>query len=108
MNQAALDRIHQLVTENPVVLFMKGTPGFPQCGFSNTAAQAVKACGVEFRSVNVLLDPEIFENLKHYANWPTFPQLYIKGELIGGADITKELFDKGELQKLLEGLPAKN
>lgn len=101
MNEKALARIRQIVTDNPVVLFMKGTPMFPQCGFSNTAAQALKACGAEFFAVNVLMDPEVYDNLKDYANWPTFPQLYIKGELIGGADITKELYEKGELQQLL-------
>ncbi len=101
MNQAALDRIRDIVTQNPVVLFMKGTPVFPQCGFSNVAAQAVKACGVDFVAVNVLMEPDIYENLKYYANWPTFPQLYVKGELVGGADITKELYEKGELQAML-------
>lgn len=101
MNEKALARIRQIVTDNPVVLFMKGTPQFPMCGFSNTASQALRACGAEFFAVNVLMDQEIFDNLKDYANWPTFPQLYIKGELIGGADITKELYEKGELQQLL-------
>ena len=101
MDQNTLDRIKQIVTENPVVLFMKCTPQFPQCGFSNVAAQALKACGAEFHAVNVLMDPEIFEKLKHYANWPTFPQIYINGELIGGADIAKEMYEKGELQALL-------
>lgn len=103
MNEQVLERIGQIVTQHPVVLFMKGTPQFPQCGFSNVAAQALRACGADFFAVNVLMDPEIFDNLKFYANWPTFPQLYIKGELIGGADITKELYEKGELQQLLEG-----
>jgi len=101
MNQNTLDRIKQIVTGHPVVLFMKGTPQFPQCGFSNVAAQVLRACGTEFFAVNVLQDPEIFENLKYYANWPTFPQIYINGELIGGADISKEMFEKGELQQLL-------
>src|SRR5574340_590974 len=78
-----LDRIRDQVTNNSIVLYMKGTPQFPQCGFSARAAQVLQACGVkDFLAVNVLADPEIFENLKHYANWPTFPQLYIKGELI--------------------------
>jgi monothiol glutaredoxin len=104
MDQVVLDRIKQIVTEHPVVLFMKGTPKFPQCGFSNVAAQVLNACGTEFFAVNVLQDPEIFENLKYYANWPTFPQIYINGELIGGADISKEMFEKGELQQLLAGL----
>jgi len=103
MNEQVLERIGQIVTQHPIVLFMKGTPQFPQCGFSNVAAQALRACGADFFAVNVLMDPEIFDNLKFYANWPTFPQLYIKGELIGGADITKELYEKGELQQLLEG-----
>ena len=98
------ERIKQTVTENPIVLYMKGTPQFPQCGFSGLATQVLNACGVDnFVAVNVLADPEVFENLKYYANWPTFPQLYIKGELIGGSDIMKEMYEKGELQKLVEG-----
>ncbi|MGD9786871.1 MAG: Grx4 family monothiol glutaredoxin [Sulfuricellaceae bacterium] len=101
MNEQVLERIRQIVTQHPVVLFMKGTPQFPQCGFSNVAAQALRASGADFFAVNVLMDSEIFDNLKYYANWPTFPQLYINGELIGGADITKELYEKGELQQLL-------
>lgn len=99
----ALDRIRDQVTTNTVVLYMKGTPQFPQCGFSSKAAQVLQACGVQdFLAVNVLADPEIFENLKHYANWPTFPQLYVKGELVGGCDIMVEMYQKGEIQKLLE------
>ena len=101
MNKAALERIGQIVNGHPVVLFMKGTPQFPHCGFSNLAAQVLKACGTEFFSVNVLADAEVYENLKDYANWPTFPQLYINGELIGGSDIAKEMYEKGELQQLL-------
>jgi monothiol glutaredoxin len=98
-----LDRIRDQVTSNTVVLYMKGTPQFPQCGFSSRAAQVLQACGLQdFLAVNVLADPEIFENLKHYANWPTFPQLYVKGELIGGSDIMIEMYQKGEMQKLLE------
>jgi len=86
---------------------MKGTPQFPQCGFSSRAAQVLQACGVkDFLAVNVLADPEIFENLKYYANWPTFPQLYVKGELIGGSDIMIEMYQKGEIQKLLEEAQA--
>ncbi|HSJ80306.1 MAG TPA: Grx4 family monothiol glutaredoxin [Thiobacillus sp.] len=99
----ALDRIRDQVTTNTVVLYMKGTPQFPQCGFSSRAAQVLQACGVnDFLAVNVLADPEIFENLKYYANWPTFPQLYVKGELVGGCDIMIEMYQKGEMQKLLE------
>lgn len=103
----ALDRIRDQVTTNTVVLYMKGTPQFPQCGFSSRAAQVLQACGLQdFLAVNVLADPEIFENLKHYANWPTFPQLYVKGELIGGCDIMIEMYQKGEIQKLLEEAQA--
>ncbi|MFZ3042949.1 MAG: Grx4 family monothiol glutaredoxin [Thiobacillus sp.] len=103
----ALDRIRDQVTTNTVVLYMKGTPQFPQCGFSSRAAQVLQACGVnDFLAVNVLADPEIFENLKYYANWPTFPQLYVKGELVGGCDIMIEMYQKGEMQKLLEEAKA--
>ena len=103
----ALDRIRDQVTTNTVVLYMKGTPQFPQCGFSSRAAQVLQACGVnDFLAVNVLADPEIFENLKYYANWPTFPQLYVKGELVGGCDIMIEMYQKGEIQKLLEEAQA--
>lgn len=99
---SALDRIREQVTGNNIVLYMKGTPQFPQCGFSSKAAQVLQACGVQdFLAVNVLADPEIFENLKYYANWPTFPQLYVKGELIGGCDIMIEMYQKGEMQPLL-------
>ena len=96
-----LERIKQQVESNPVVIFMKGTPQMPQCGFSSRATQALKAAGAEFAYVNVLEDPEIFQNLPRYANWPTFPQIYINGELIGGCDITLELYQSGELQKML-------
>ena len=103
----ALDRIRDQVTTNTVVLYMKGTPQFPQCGFSSRAAQVLQACGMnDFLAVNVLADPEIFENLKYYANWPTFPQLYVKGELVGGCDIMIEMYQKGEIQKLLEEAQA--
>lgn len=99
------ERIHQQVTSHPVVLYMKGTPQFPQCGYSATAAQVLKACGLnDFYAVNVLADQEIFFGLKDYANWPTFPQLYIKGELVGGADIMREMYQSGELQRLLAEL----
>ena len=98
----ALDRIRDQVTTNTVVLYMKGTPQFPQCGFSSKAAQVLQACGLqEFLAVNVLADPEIFENLPQYANWPTFPQLYVKGELVGGCDIMVDMYQKGEMQTLL-------
>lgn len=96
-----MQRIKQQVESHPVVLFMKGTPNMPQCGFSSRTAQALQACGAEFAHVNVLADPEIFQNLPRYANWPTFPQLYINGELVGGCDITLELYRTGELQEML-------
>jgi len=96
-----MERIDQAVKSNPVVIFMKGTPQMPQCGFSSRTAQALMECGKEFAHVNVLMDPEIFENLPRYANWPTFPQVYIKGELIGGCDITLEMYQKGELKKMI-------
>ena len=98
-----MERIREHVEKNPVVLFMKGTPQMPQCGFSSRAVEALKQCGKEFAYVNVLLDPVIFQNLPQYADWATFPQLYINGELVGGCDITVEMHEKGELQKLVDG-----
>ena len=99
----ALEKIKKTVTENPIVLYLKGTPQFPQCGFSGRAAQVLKACGVDkFVAVNVLADQEVFDNLRFYADFPTFPQLYIKGELIGGSDIMAAMYEQGELQKLIE------
>ncbi len=96
-------RIHETVTGSPVVLFMKGTPQFPQCGFSAKAVQILKACGVkDFATVNVLMEPEIRSGIKDYANWPTIPQLYIGGEFVGGSDIMTEMYETGELQKQLE------
>lgn len=105
--QIALDIIRKTVTENPVVLYMKGTPQFPQCGFSGRAAQVLKAAGVKnYVAVNVLEDPVSWNYLKFYADFPTFPQLYIKGELIGGSDIMLAMYEQGELQKLLEAALA--
>lgn len=98
----ALERIKEQVNSNPIIIYMKGTPKMPQCGFSARAAQALQACGVPFAYVNVLTDQEIFDNLPRFANWPTFPQIYVKGELIGGCDITLELYQKGELKPMLE------
>ncbi len=96
------DLIREQVTTHPVVLYMKGTPQFPQCGFSANAAAILKACGVtEYFSVNVLEDQDIREGVKQYANWPTIPQLYIKGQFVGGSDIMRELYQTGELQKML-------
>src|SRR5215210_7126727 len=96
------DTIRQQVTGHRVVLYMKGTPQFPQCGFSSAAVQMLKACGVaDFAAVNVLADPDIRQGVKEYANWPTIPQLYVNGEFVGGADIMREMFESGELQQLL-------
>ena len=96
-------RIHEQVTSHPVVLFMKGTPQMPQCGFSQLAVQVLQACGVtQFFTVNVLENPDIRQGIKEYANWPTIPQLYVNGEFVGGSDIMKEMYQSGELQKLLD------
>src|SRR5687767_4341368 len=101
-------RIKDQVTGNRVVLFMKGTPQFPQCGFSALAVQALNACGVQqFFSVNVLEEPDIRQGIKDFANWPTIPQLYVNGEFVGGSDIMKEMYQSGELQKLLEPVAQK-
>ena len=97
-----LERIKKQVTENPIILYMKGTPDFPQCGFSARTVQAIKSCGVEFAYVNIFEDEEVYRALPKFANWPTFPQLYVKGQLIGGCDITLDLQQSGELQKMLK------
>jgi monothiol glutaredoxin len=102
-----LQRIDEQVKNNPVVIYMKGTPQFPMCGFSSRAAAALQDCGVPFAYVNVLQDPEIFNNLPRYADWPTFPQIYIDGELVGGCDITLELHANGELKTMMEAAAAK-
>ena len=108
---AAMDikqRIHDQVTGHPVVLYMKGTPQMPQCGFSNLAVQVLNACGVhQFHSVDVLADAEVRQGIKEYANWPTVPQLYVNGEFVGGSDIMREMYQSGELQKLLQGIAQK-
>jgi monothiol glutaredoxin len=99
------DKIRQQVTANPVVLYMKGTPQVPQCGFSALAVQVLNACGVrDFYTVNVLAEADVRQGIKEYANWPTVPQLYVNGEFVGGSDIMREMYQSGELQKLLEGL----
>ncbi len=103
-----MDRIKQEVGSHPIVIFMKGTPQMPMCGYSSRTAQMLQACGVEFAHVNVLADPEVFENLPRFANWPTFPQVYVSGELIGGHDITMELFQKGELKPMLQAAAGKS
>jgi monothiol glutaredoxin len=97
------DEIKSQVTGHPVVLYMKGSPDFPQCGFSAAAVQMLRACGLqEFFSVNVLEEPAIRQGIKEYANWPTIPQLYVGGEFVGGSDIMREMFEAGELQKLVK------
>lgn len=101
------DTIREQITQSRVVLYMKGTPQFPQCGFSSSAVQMLKACGAEnFLSVNVLADAEIRQGIKDYANWPTIPQLYVGGEFVGGADIMREMYESGELRQLLAQQPA--
>ncbi|TAK44472.1 MAG: Grx4 family monothiol glutaredoxin [Betaproteobacteria bacterium] len=98
-------RIKEQVGKNPVVLYMKGTPQFPQCGFSSLAVQVLNACGVNrFYSVNVLEDAAIRQGIKEFANWPTIPQLYVNGEFIGGSDIIREMYESGELQKMLQSV----
>ena len=94
------EEIKNIVEGNPIVLFMKGSPDFPQCGFSMRTSEALKACEVEFTYVDVLAQPEMRANLPQYSNWPTFPQVFIKGELVGGCDITLDLYEKGELQTM--------
>lgn len=99
--------IKEQVTTNPVVLYMKGTPRAPMCGFSATAVQILQACNLPlFFSVNVLEEPEIRDGIKLFSNWPTIPQLYIRGEFVGGCDIMKEMYQSGELKTLLEGIAA--
>ena len=95
--------IKDQVTKNPVVLYMKGSPDFPQCGFSANAVGILRACGVEnFYSVNVLENPDIRQGIKEFANWPTIPQLYVNGEFVGGSDILREMYESGELKKVLQ------
>ena len=98
----SIEHIKTTVVENPIVLFMKGTPDFPQCGFSMRTVEALKACNAEFAYVDVLSEPEIRATLPSFSNWPTFPQVFINGELIGGCDIILEMFQKGELQTLID------
>jgi monothiol glutaredoxin len=99
------EKIKSTVTSNPVVLYMKGSPQMPMCGFSATATQILQLCGVEtFMAVDVLQDPEIRQGIKEFANWPTVPQLYVNGEFVGGSDIMREMYQSGELQKMLENV----
>lgn len=97
-----MEKIKQQVGSHPVLLYMKGTPDFPQCGFSARTTQVLKNMGVEFGHVNVLAEPEIRASLPKYSNWPTFPQLFVKGELVGGCDIVVEMHETGDFKKLLD------
>jgi monothiol glutaredoxin len=101
MMSDANDRIGEIVKANEVVLFMKGSPLFPQCGFSSRAITILEHLGVPFESVDVLQDPEVRQGIKEYSDWPTIPQLYVKGEFVGGSDIMMEMFESGELQQLV-------
>jgi monothiol glutaredoxin len=102
IEDAITKRIRQDITENDVVLFMKGTPVFPQCGFSATVVQVLSHLGVKFKGVDVLQDPGLRQGIKDFSNWPTVPQLYAGGEFIGGCDIIREMFQNGELQETLK------
>ncbi|MDJ0937277.1 MAG: Grx4 family monothiol glutaredoxin [Kiloniellales bacterium] len=101
MDKTINERIQQELDENQVVLFMKGTPVFPQCGFSATVVQVLNHMGVKFKGIDVLQDPGLRQGVKDFTNWPTIPQLYVKGEFVGGCDIIREMFQSGELQELL-------
>ena len=98
----AMDTIKEQIGSNDILLYMKGTPQAPQCGFSSKTVQSLMACGERFAFVNILENPEVRENLKVYSNWPTFPQLYVKGELVGGCDIVLEMYESGELKTLVQ------
>ena len=101
-DQTVTDRIQRDITDNPVVLYMKGTPVFPQCGFSAAVVQILTHLGVKFKGVDVLSDPSVRQGIKDFSSWPTIPQLYVKGEFIGGCDIVREMFQQGELQQLFD------
>ena len=102
-----LENIKQQVSENPILIYMKGTPQLPQCGFSAQTVQALMACGERFAFVNVLDNPDIRAELPKYANWPTFPQLWVNGELVGGCDIVVEMYQNGELETLIKDTASK-
>lgn len=103
MSDATLSTIRQQIADNPILLYMKGSPQAPQCGFSAQTVQCLMACGERFAYVDVLSNPEIRATLPGYANWPTFPQLYVDGELVGGCDIITEMYQAGELEPLVKG-----
>ena len=101
-----IEELEQQVKDNPVLLYMKGSPDSPQCGFSSKASQLLIACGKPFSFVDILANPEIRANLPQFSNWPTFPQLFVNGELIGGCDIITELHKSGELQSIIDSVPT--
>ena len=101
MDNSVAERIKNDIQSNDVVLYMKGTPVFPQCGFSSTVVQVLTHLGVKFKGIDVLTDPSLREGIKQFSNWPTIPQLYVKGEFLGGCDIVREMYESGELQELL-------
>jgi monothiol glutaredoxin len=107
MSQEIIDIIKEQIESNPIILYMKGSPNQPQCGFSARASQVLMACGERFAYVDILTNPEIRANLPVYANWPTFPQLWVNGELIGGSDIIAEMYEQGELQPLIKEAAAR-
>jgi monothiol glutaredoxin len=109
MDSTVQGRIRQQITDTPVVLFMKGTPVFPQCGFSAAVVQILSHLGVKFKGVDVLADPSVRQGIKEFSNWPTVPQLYVQGEFVGGCDIVREMFEAGELKQLFEekGVPVR-
>jgi monothiol glutaredoxin len=102
MSNPVFDRIRDDITSNDVVLYMKGTPVFPQCGFSAAVVQVLTHLGVKFKGIDILTDPSLRQGVKEFANWPTIPQLYVKGEFVGGCDIVREMYQSGELQELLQ------
>lgn len=109
MDITVQDRIQQEITGAPVVLFMKGSPVFPQCGFSAAVVQILSQLGVKFKGIDVLSDPQVRQGIKEFSNWPTIPQLYVKGEFVGGCDIVREMYETGELQQVFEekGVPVR-
>jgi monothiol glutaredoxin len=102
MDTTVQDRIQQEISDTPVVLFMKGSPVFPQCGFSAAVVQILSQMGVKFKGIDVLSDPQIRQGIKEFSNWPTIPQLYVKGEFVGGCDIVREMYETGELREVFE------
>src|SRR5437868_14631858 len=109
MSNPVIQRIQQDISGNDVVLYMKGTPVFPQCGFSAAVVQVLSELGVKFKGIDVLTDPSLRQGIKEFSSWPTIPQLYVKGEFVGGCDIIREMFETGELQQLFEqkGVPVR-